>query len=143
MKRKMLILTVLCPLIALVARPASGQAGVKVKVPFEFVVADKTLPEGEYLIWWNTDKVFVQNQQGNFVALAFSTSLSERHVGKTGQAVFQCYERRCFLSQVWSPTRAAGRQVRKCHLETLVAKEDLAANKAAPARFTLIAKDTE
>jgi len=135
MKRKMLTLTILCSWIGVVAVPASGQAGVRVRVPFDFVVADRTLPQGEYLFWWNTDKVVVENSQGNMVALVFSTAVSEGSVVKTGQAVFQCYERLCFLSQVWSPTRTSGRQLRKCHWEDVVARKE------PPKYFALAGRD--
>jgi hypothetical protein len=127
MKNQTLLLATLCLSLGLAAVPAHAQTGgVKVKVPFNFVVANRTLPEGEYLIASAKDKVFVQNSHGETVAMVLSNAVSGRAVGRTGQVVFQCYDQHCFLSELWSPTRDAGRQLLKCQWEKEVAKRETA-----------------
>jgi len=134
MKRRMIFLATLVALIAL-GVPVHAQTGVKVRVPFDFIVADRTLPEGEYLISSLQDEVLVQNAQGKTVAVVLSNAVSGRSISKTGQAVFQCYEQRCFLSELWSPTQFAGRQLLKCHWEKELAKKE------TPKYFALRAKN--
>jgi hypothetical protein len=45
-------------------------------------------------------------------------------VGEKGQITFHCYnERRCFLSEVWLPTRVSGRELLISGPESDLAKE--------------------
>jgi len=127
MKRDAIFHTVLCVLMGLTAVPSQAQTGgVRVNVPFNFEVANKTLPEGEYLMWSAKDNVFIQSSQGRTVAVVLSNAVSGRSVGKTGQVVFQCYGHHCFLSEFWSPTQYAGRQLPKSRREEELAKRQTA-----------------
>src|SRR5579864_4886313 len=88
---------------------AYGQAeGMKVKVPFKFVVANKTLPEGEYVLSSVREEVFVQNADGKRIAMVLTNAVSERKAGRTGEVVFECYADLCFLSQVWTSGQDTG-----------------------------------
>jgi len=127
MKKDTILYSALCVLIGLTAVPSQAQTGgVKVNVPFKFEVASKTLPEGEYLIWSARDNVFIQSSQGRTVAVVLSNAVSGRTVSKTGQVVFQCYGHHCFLSELWSPTQYAGRQLPKGRREEELAKKETA-----------------
>ena len=134
MKKHALILTITCASFGLTLPPAHAQSGVRVKVPFDFVVADRTFPQGDYQISSLRDKVSVQNSQGKTVAVVLSNAVSGRTVGKTAQAVFECYERQCFLSELWSPTQLAGRQLLRSHWQTEVASKENAKHFALLAR---------
>ena len=126
MKRLLLILTTLGALIAPTVAPAQRQAGIKVQVPFEFVVADRSFPQGEYVISALGDQVFVRNSEGKTVAMVLSNAISGHSTSETGQAVFQCYGRHCFLSEVWNPTQVAGRRLMKSNWEREIAKKETA-----------------
>jgi len=122
--KKATILAALCVFMGLAAVPSHAQTGgVKVNVPFQFEVANKTLPEGEYLLWSSKDNVFIQSSQGRTVAIVSSNAVSGSAAGKTGQVVFQCYGRHCFLSELWSPIQYAGRQLPKGRREEELAKK--------------------
>jgi hypothetical protein len=111
--------------VGLAVVPACGQVwGVKVKVPFKFVVADKTLPEGEYVLSAVREELFVQDSEGKRVAMVSTNAVSGRSAGSTGKVVFQCYTDRCFLSQVWTPGQEFGRELLKSRVETEVAKRE-------------------
>jgi hypothetical protein len=115
----------LCLLVGLAAGPVDGQVwGVKVKVPFNFVVANKTLPQGEYLLSSVSDEIFVQDSAGKRVAMVLTNAVGGRAVGKTGEVVFECYTDLCFLSQLWTPGRDTGRELPKTRLETEIAKRE-------------------
>jgi hypothetical protein len=111
--------------MGLAVAPAYGQVwGVKVKVPFKFMVASQTLPEGEYLLSSVRDEVLVQDSEGKRVATVMTNAVGGRKVGKTGEVVFDCYTDVCFLSQLWTPGQDSGRELLKSHAETEMAKRE-------------------
>jgi hypothetical protein len=125
MNKKTTLLASLGLLAALTVAPAYGQVwGVRVKVPFKFVVANKTLPEGDYLLSSVHDEVFVQDSQGKRVAMVLTNAVGGRTIGKTGEVIFECYADLCFLSQVWTPGQDTGRELLKSRVETEIAKRE-------------------
>jgi hypothetical protein len=125
MNKKTPLLASLGLLVGLTVASAHGQVwGVRVKVPFKFVVANKTLPEGDYLLSSVHDEVFVQNSQGKRVAMVSTNAVSGRTAGKTGEVIFECYTDLCFLSQVWTPGQEFGRELLKSHVEIQIAKRE-------------------
>jgi hypothetical protein len=125
MNKKTTQLAFLGLLMGLAVAPAYGQVwGVKVKVPFKFVVANKTLPQGEYLLSSTREEVFVQDSEGKRVAMVLTNSVSGRTVGKTGEVVFECYTDLCFLSQLWTPGQDTGRELLRSRVETVIAKRE-------------------
>ena len=125
MNKQIRLLASLGLLVGLAIAPAFGQVwGVKVKVPFKFVVANKTLPEGDYLLSSVHDEVFVQDSNGKRVAMVITNAVGGRTVGKTGQVIFECYTDLCFLSQLWTPGQDTGRELLRSRLETEVAKRE-------------------
>jgi len=112
-------------LVGLSVAPVYGQAwGVRVRVPFRFVVGNKTLPDGEYMLSSVRDEVFVQDTQGKRVAMILTNAVGGRTVGKTGEVIFECYTDLCFLSQLWTPGQDTGRELLKSRLETEIAKRE-------------------
>jgi hypothetical protein len=125
MNKKTTLLASLGLLLGLATAPAHGQVwGVKVKVPFKFVVVNKTLPEGEYLLSSVHDEVFVQDSVGRRLAMVLTNAVGGRKVGKTGEVVFECYTDLCFLSQLWTPGQDTGRELLRSRVETEVAKRE-------------------
>jgi hypothetical protein len=125
MNKKNAVLASFGLFVALAVAPAYGQVwGVKVKVPFKFVVANKTLPEGEYLLSSVHDEVFVQDSEGKRVAMVLTNAVGGRTVGKTGEVVFECYTDLCFLSQLWTPGQDTGRELLRSRVETEIAKRE-------------------
>jgi hypothetical protein len=125
MNKQTRLLASLGLLVGLAVAPAYGQVwGVKVKVPFKFVVANKTLPEGEYMLSSVRDAVFVQDSQGKRVAMVLTNAVGGRTVGRTGEIVFECYTDLCFLSQVWTPGHDTGRELLRTRVETEIAKRE-------------------
>lgn len=122
-----------CGLLAGVM-PAHAQAGgVKVRVPFEFGIANKTLPAGEYVLWSVKDELYLREAEGKTVAIVSSNRVAHDG-GKSGKVVFRCYEKRCFLSQLWMPDAYQSREL----LESKSEKET--ARGIAPQQFALLAE---
>lgn len=131
MKKPVVFVAVVAAVFGMLSAPAQAQTGVSVKIPFPFVVAEKNLPQGQYLITSRRDSVFVQDSNGRMTVVTLSNAVSGRPVGKTGQVVFQCYSRQCYLSEVWTPGQYAGRRLLKSR------REQEAAKKVAPTYFAL------
>ena len=104
---------------------------VKVRVPFSFGVANLTLPAGEYVMWPDRDELYLRGKDGKTMAIVSANRVT-RDGGKTGKVVFRCYEKQCFLSQLWMPDSEESHEVLKSRTE----KE--AARGAEPQVFALL-----
>jgi hypothetical protein len=125
MNKQTRLLASLGLLAGLAVAPVHGQVwGVKVKVPFKFVVANKTLPDGEYVLSSVRGELFVQDSEGKRIAMVATNAVSGRTVGSTGEVVFQCYTDLCFLTQVWTPGQQFGYELLRSHIETEIAKRE-------------------
>ena len=107
--------------------------GVLVRIPFEFEIANKHLPAGEYVVSSDHDQVWLRVYRGNTVAVVQSNHASHDG-GKTGKVVFNCYEELCFLSQLWLPDADRSREI------LASTSEKQAARRAQPAQLALLAK---
>ena len=105
--------------------------GVHVRVPFAFEVANKTLPAGEYVISSQHDQVWVRAYGGNTLAMV-QANRTVHDGGKTGKVVFNCYQRRCFLSQLWLPDADMAREI------VTSKDEQQAAKRGEPQEFALL-----
>lgn len=125
-KRALLQLASLALLVGLTLPAVYGQSrGVKVKVPFKFLVGSKTLPQGEYVLSSVRDLVLLQDAAGKRIAMVLTNAVDGRKVGPTGDVVFRCYTDICFLSQVWTPGQDTGREVLPSRVETEIAKREI------------------
>jgi hypothetical protein len=122
MTKQTLQLTSLC-LIAFAATLAQAQSRITVKVPFDFLISDRTFPAGQYSVSSSRDRLTVQNAAGKPVFIGIANQVSGRRVGETGQVVFHCYDDRCFLSEFWTPTRENGNQLLPSRYEGELAKQ--------------------
>lgn len=122
MKKQTLLFAALCLVIGSAVLQAYGQTGgVKVKVPFNFVLGDKTYPAGEYVFSSTEENVIVQNSKGTRIAMHMANHVTGRSAGKNGRVIFECYADQCFVSQTWTPGQDDGRQVLRSWMETRVA----------------------
>jgi hypothetical protein len=118
MKKQTQLFAALSLAIASVVIPAYGQTGsVKVKVPFNFILGDKTYVAGEYAFSATKENVLVQNSEGNRIAMRMANHVTGRSAGRNGQVVFECYVDQCFLSQIWTPGQDGGRQLLRSRME--------------------------
>jgi hypothetical protein len=96
---------------------------VVVSIPFEFVVANKTLPAGEYVLWpANQNAIRIQGAKGANYAIVLTGAISRHKSDHLGQAVFTCYGDHCFLSQVWFAGDELGRELVQSSSERHLAK---------------------
>ena len=102
-------------LAAASAAVANGQASQKLKaqVPFDFIVADKTLPAGNYRVGaidQSGGTIGIMNTAGEGAIRLSSSAKRSDHV-KTAKLVFHRYGSTYFLSQVWMAGEQTGREL--------------------------------
>ena len=114
----------LCLLAGPLSAPLSAEPGaMRARVPFEFVVAGKTLPAGEYRIVAVPHRVAIQDSNGRKLAVILSNETSTGSASKQGKLIFHCYSQQCFLSEVWSADYEHGQLVHTPSEEPLAKQE--------------------
>lgn len=110
--RHLLTIAALLLMLGFVVGPAHGQAGapgIKVTVPFRFVIQRTAFDSGDYFMFSSRDKVWVQDATRRNVAVLLTGALDGRVPQRDGKVIFDCYFEECFLSQVWIAGQEAGR----------------------------------
>src|ERR1041385_2664659 len=87
---------------------------VRVNIPFEFTVADETLPAGDYYIYrtqqYSSDNVLtISTVDGRVLAVQLTNGVQTLTPKKQGVLVFNRYGNKHFLSQVWIAGSNTGR----------------------------------
>ena len=118
---------------AVVSNAATQSSGtrIKVNIPFDFVVGDKTLAAGEYSIGQITADgagVRVSARDGSQNAVRLSNSIRTQKPKSKSLLTFRRYGSTYFLAQVWTSGSTDGRELVKSKGER--AAEQLAKNSA-------------
>jgi hypothetical protein len=122
MKKQTIQFALMCLLFTFAVTLVQAQSRITVKVPFDFLISDRTFSAGQYSVSSFRNQLTVQDSTGKSVFIGIANSVSGRRVGETGQIVFHCYDNRCFLSEFWTPTRDEGNQLLPSRYEAEVAK---------------------
>jgi len=101
-------------------------AQVKVDVPFDFQVGDEKMPAGEYYLApaaQGSPVITITNEQTRTARMTPVTiPLHAAKPLEKGKLVFNRYEDRYFLSQVWAASRSNGHALRKSKAEREIAR---------------------
>jgi hypothetical protein len=97
-------------------------------IPFDFIVADKTLPAGEYSItrtrqFSGDDMLTISNADGRRLAILLTSSVQSLTPKKHGVMVFHRYGNQHFLSEVWPAGATIGRTLFKSRNERDLERE--------------------
>lgn len=95
---------------------AQSSCGVKISVPFEFIIGDEALPAGTYTIRRsssNRPNVLAIKSADGSIANVFITQLIEDRNPQAVMIIFNKYGENHFLSQVWPASSIHGRQLNK------------------------------
>jgi hypothetical protein len=90
---------------------------VAVYIPFDFAVADKTLPSGLYELSTKSGGVLDVNSRDGRNHVFAQLAAWNGNGDDLGRVVFKCYGYRCFLSSVWAPGHDLGWELLKCPSE--------------------------
>jgi hypothetical protein len=82
---------------------AQNDPVIHVKVPFDFVAGNRSLPSGEYTVRTSSAQaaVWIRNADGPNLVLLASATENEKEIGRAA-LVFHQYGDRYFLSKVWT-----------------------------------------
>ncbi|MGZ8842545.1 MAG: hypothetical protein ACXW18_02715 [Pyrinomonadaceae bacterium] len=111
------------------ASVANGQSGKQVtaQVPFDFIVADKTLRSGQYQISDANsagDALAIRSVGGKESVLRLTSETGSKAVGNLeAKLVFHRYGNTYFLAQVWMAGSSTGRELPGTRQERAIARE--------------------
>jgi hypothetical protein len=109
---------------------ANGQTSqlVRADIPFDFIIAGKTLPSGKYTVRATTSdgQSFSISSRNGMAAISLSRAVAEKSEKRNARMVFHRYGQQYFLAEVWSGD-SYGRQLRPCKKERNLRRE-LASN---------------
>jgi hypothetical protein len=121
-------------LLAVPAAFAQNSTALRADIPFEFRVGTKTLPAGQYYVRAEAPRGYVTIHCFSCkVGMAIMTFAASRNTSREGKLVFSRYGNSHFLSSVWAPGDAQGRELPKSKVE----REFVSSN--APAGVTTVA----
>ena len=103
-------------------KSANGQTSshtVTATIPFDFIVGEKRLPAGKYIVTSATSDglgLRIQNRTEKPSAFRLSNPVAEKSQKHSPRMVFHRYGQEYFLAQIWSGD-GSGRQLRRSRLE--------------------------
>ncbi len=112
-----------CFFVVAVVVSRAQTVGLRVDIPFNFNVAEKVLPAGHYLILAPQGQTLKILGPHGSAALTMTNPSSANRPEGPGAVAFNCYGRRCFLSQLWTARTQTGQEVAKCRLEKELAND--------------------
>jgi hypothetical protein len=140
----MLMIVVALAFVAAVAS-ANGQSRQAVaKIPFEFVVGDKSLPAGEYGVGrFNAggEVLRITSTEDNDSALRLTSPITRGSAPDKSTLVFHRYANHYFLTQVWIAGETTGRQLMKSKQERAIEREMAAISsrsESAQSRYEIV-----
>src|SRR5262249_7784564 len=108
-----------------VSATQAQEARVKANIPFDFVVGNKVLPAGEYIVspeGGTNQAIVIRAEEGDSFALATTHACSASSASSSTKLVFQLMGGQYFLSQIWTAGYDQGRQLPKSRTELQMAK---------------------
>ena len=105
-------ITLYCSLMISAAYAQSSQP-IQAKVPFPFMAQNTALASGAYQLTYDTSahRLTIRSLDGNSEG-AFAVATPADASGSSGDSaklVFKCYQKNCYLAQVWQGSIGAGR----------------------------------
>ena len=108
----------------LLAVSASAQTVAKANIPFNFIVAGKTLPAGEYTIRsLDTIQRVLVIRGSDKSQMVMANSCASAKPSDTSKLVFHRYGDRYFLSQIWTGGNSSGAELPPSRRESEVAMD--------------------
>ena len=121
---------------------ASGRAAsVGFHIPFDFVIAGKTLPAGEYVVERSTQHsaagLSIRSVGRNSGVYVLTANVESNERPEDSKLVFNRYGDRYFLSEFWTAGQASGRKLIKSGEERAFERE-AARGAARPERVAVV-----
>jgi hypothetical protein len=120
-KRAFVTATLFLFSILVAAEVARAEETMLVNIPFQFVAGNVTLPAGEYRVQKldrNSGMLLIRGSDPNASVMVITNAAQAKKLHAQSILVFNRYDNRYFLSQVWTAGSIRGRQLRKSPRET-------------------------
>ena len=115
-------------LLLAVSAAQAQDVRVKANIPFDFVVGDRVMPAGEYIVGpAGSQGHAITITSGDSASMAITFACASSGPSKNTKLVFHALAGRYFLSQVWVAGYSQGRQLRTSESEVRLAKNGDAA----------------
>ncbi|HEY6120778.1 MAG TPA: hypothetical protein VIV66_12530 [Pyrinomonadaceae bacterium] len=122
-----MMLSLMFSVAATIVRAQTNSHVMRITIPFEFVVRDKTLPPGDYIIKRSfsdrPEMLLIRNLDGDMSENVLTSNVQSKTPLSVSKLIFQRYGNRYFLSQIWNAGDSAGRDLPKSGRERSVALE--------------------
>jgi hypothetical protein len=122
----MLMIVVALALVTAVGSAYGQSKQTVAKIPFEFVVGDKSLPAGEYGVapFTSSGQVLrIGSTEDNQTALRLTSPITCASAPDNGKLVFHRYGSHYFLTEVWNAGETTGRQLVKSKQQRAIERE--------------------
>jgi hypothetical protein len=109
--------------VMLAAAMAQAPEKIAVHALFEFTVANKTLPAGNYTIRpLSPSRLLIRSEDGHETVIASTFAAQAKKIPNEAQLIFARYGDQYFLYQVFVPGTDAGRELPRSQVEVRLAK---------------------
>ena len=129
-KQPVMALTILSIIVTVAVKSANAQSSshfMKVTIPFEFAVRDKTLPSGEYIVRrTSSDKpemLLISSVNPGSDVYILTKNVRAKTRQSESKLVFRYYGDQYFLSQIWEAEDNLGRELSKSRRERTYERE--------------------
>ena len=116
MKRQVFLILASLSVLVMSAYAQSGGTVIVAKIPFDFIVSDKTLPAGEYTLTRLAQGVTLIRSRDCSAKMVFQTNTVEA-ARTRDELIFHRRGDKYFLSQFWTAGNSIGSELRKCRTE--------------------------
>jgi hypothetical protein len=112
---------------------------LRITIPFEFTIRDKTLAPGEYIVRRSASErpeiLTISRVDGSSAEYVLTSAVQTNSRRAESMLVFRSYGERYFLAQIWTAGDSAGRELPKTSRE-----RELAKNAITRQTVTLVAR---
>jgi hypothetical protein len=126
MKKQSFLLAGLLVLSSMAAtQVARAQQAMVADIPFAFTAGNVTLPAGEYRVQkldGNSAVLLIRCSDASAAAMVITSAAQAKELQSQSKLVFNRYDNRYFLSQVWTAGSIRGRQLSKSPQEKELAQ---------------------
>ncbi len=122
-----MMLSLMLSVAATLVTAQSSSHFMRVTIPFEFAVGNRTLPPGEYIVKRNfpdrPEMLLIQSLDGDSSQYVLTSNVQSKTTQSDSKLIFHRYGDRYFISQIWTAGDSAGRELHKSGRERAVASE--------------------
>lgn len=123
--KRLIMMSVLGVLTTVSAHAQAGKQ-LTVTIPFDFYVAGKTLPAGQYHVGRSTEDaegLVLRGTDGRTGLFVLTRGIQNEEVQRESRLVFRRYGDQYFLGEVWISGRSTGRELPSSRKERLTKQE--------------------